>query len=83
MTSSTPRLRGLPRDGFSLMATSSAETAMGAPGAHLLPVSENAFSPEGIAPLIVFERDAAGRVIGYVQQQPDGVVARARRLPRR
>ncbi len=66
-----------------LMATSSAETAMGAPGAHLLPVSEDAFSPEGIAPLIVFERDAAGRVTGYVQQQPDGVVARARRMPHR
>ncbi len=66
-----------------LTATSSAEKTMGALGAHLLPVSENAFSPEGIAPLIVFERDAAGRVTGYVQQQPDGVVARARRLPDR
>lgn len=66
-----------------LMATSSAEKAMGAAGAHLLPVSENAFSPEGVAPLIVFERDAVGRVTGYVQQQPDGVVARARRLPDR
>lgn len=66
-----------------LMATSSAEKRMGAPGAHLLPVSENAFSPEGSAPLIVFERDAAGRVTGYVQQQPDGVVAQARRLPDR
>lgn len=64
-----------------LMATSTAEKAMGAPGAHLLPVSDNAFSPEGTAPLIVFERDATGRVTGYVQQQPDGVVARARRLP--
>ena len=63
-----------------LMATSSAEKAMGAQGAHLLPVSEDAFSPDGSAPLIVFERDAAGRVTGYVQQQPDGVVVRARRL---
>jgi hypothetical protein len=66
-----------------LMATSSAEKEIGAPGAHLLPVSDDAFSPEGIAPLIVFERDASGRVTGYVQQQPDGVVARARRLPDR
>ena len=66
-----------------LFATSSAEKAMGAPGAHLVPVSDDAFSPEGIAPLIVFERDAAGHVIGYVQQQPDGIVARARRLPDR
>lgn len=63
-----------------LMATSSAEKRMGVPGAHLLPVSENAFSPEGSAPLIVFERDGTGRVTGYVQQQPDGIVARARRL---
>ena len=67
--------------GSVLMATSSAEKAMGAPGAHLLPISDDAFSPEGSAPLIVFERDATGRVTGYVQQQPDGFVARARRLP--
>lgn len=65
------------------MATSSAEKGMGAAGAHLLPVSDGAFSPEGSAPLIVFERDAAWRVTGYVQQQPDGFVARARRLPDR
>jgi Domain of unknown function (DUF4440) len=64
-----------------LMATSSAEKMMGAPGAHLLPVSENAFSPDGFAPLIVFERDGSGHVTGYVQQQPDGAVAHARRLP--
>lgn len=63
-----------------LVATSSAEKLMGAPGAHLLPVSENAFSPDGFAPIIVFERDATGHVTGYVQQQPDGVVARAHRL---
>lgn len=70
-------------DGLRLMATSSAEKAMGAPGAHLFPISDDAFSPEGSAPLIVFERDATGRVTGYVQQQPDGIVARARRLPDR
>lgn len=63
-----------------LMATSSAESASGLPGAHLLPVSEDAFSPDGVAPLIVFERDASGRVVGYVQQSPDGSVTRARRL---
>jgi len=34
-----------------------------------------------LAATIVFERDAAGHVTGYVQQQPDGFVARARRLP--
>lgn len=66
-----------------LIATSSGEKALGASGARLIPVSENAFSPEGSAPLIVFERDARGRVTGYVQQQPDGIVARARRLPDR
>lgn len=68
-------------EGGHLVATSSAESASGLPGAHLLPVSEDAFSPDGAAPLIVFERDASGRVIGYVQQSPDGSVARARRLP--
>lgn len=64
-----------------LVATSSAESASGLPGAHLLPVSDDAFSPDGVAPLIVFERDASGRVAGYVQQSPDGSVVRARRLP--
>jgi hypothetical protein len=64
-----------------LYATSSAESAAGMRGAHLLPVSDDAFSPDGVAPLIVFERDAGGHVIGYVQQSPDGSVTRARRLP--
>ena len=67
--------------GRDLVATSSAESASGLPGARLLPVSVDAFSPDGIAPLIVFERDARGRVTGYVQQSPDGSVVRARRLP--
>ena len=67
--------------GGDLVATSSAEAAAALPGAHLRPVSDDAFSPDGIAPLIVFERDASGRVTGYVQQSPDGSVVRARRLP--
>lgn len=67
--------------GGELVATSSAEAAAAMPGAHLRPVSDDAFSPDGIAPLIVFERDASGRVTGYVQQSPDGSVVRARRLP--
>jgi len=67
------------RDGH-LVAQSTLEALLGAPGAHLRPVSENTFSPEGIAPMIVFERDAQGRVTGYVQQEPDGTIVRARRL---
>lgn len=63
-----------------LVATSTVESLMGRTGARLLPVSTAAFSPDGVAPLIVFERDAAGRVTGYVQQAPDGRVTRARRL---
>lgn len=47
-------------------------------GGELMPVSEDAFSPDGMAPLIVFERDASGRIIGYVQGSPDGQVLRAR-----
>jgi hypothetical protein len=35
---------------------------------------------DAVAPMIVFERDARGRVIGYVQQMPDGTITRARRL---
>ncbi len=66
--------------GSGLVATSSAERAMGAVGAHLIPVSSDAFSPDGIASLIVFERDSAGRVVDYVQQSPDGAVTRARRI---
>jgi hypothetical protein len=30
--------------------------------------------------MIVFERDATGRVVGYVQQAPDGTITRARRV---
>jgi hypothetical protein len=63
-----------------LVAQSTLEELMGAPGAHLFPVSDDTFSPEGTAPMIVFERDAQGRVTGYVQQAPDGTIARARRL---
>jgi hypothetical protein len=63
-----------------LVAQSTLEALMGAPGAHLHPVSANTFSPELSAPMIVFERDVRGRVTGYVQQTPDGTIARARRL---
>jgi lipopolysaccharide export LptBFGC system permease protein LptF len=63
-----------------LVAQSTYEALMGAPGAHLFPVSADTFSPERSAPMIVFERDEVGRVVGYVQQQPDGTVARAPRL---
>ncbi|HEY2852664.1 MAG TPA: hypothetical protein VGJ18_07445 [Gemmatimonadaceae bacterium] len=52
---------------------------IGAPGATLRRVSEDTFSPDGIAPMIAFERNAKGRVVGYVQQAPDGSIARARR----
>lgn len=44
-------------------------------------LADDAFSPDGVAPLIVCERDASGRVVGYVQQSPDGSVTRARRMP--
>lgn len=60
-----------------LVATSTSETI----GATLEPVSQSAFSPDGVAPLMVFERDATGHVIGYVQGGPDGTVRRARRVP--
>lgn len=63
-----------------LVAQSTLEALLGAPGAHLWPVSLSTFSPMGSAPMIVFERDASGRVIGYVQQAPDGIITRARRL---
>jgi len=62
-----------------LVAQSTLEKLIGAPGATLRRVSEDTFSPDGIAPMIVFERDGTGRVVGYVQQAPDGSVARARR----
>jgi hypothetical protein len=64
-------------EGGHLVATSTTESQ----GATLVPVSTSAFSPNGIAPLIVFERDATGRVVGYVQESPDGIVRRTRRLP--
>jgi hypothetical protein len=63
-----------------LVAQSTYEALMRASGAHLYPVSQNTFSPERSAPMIVFERDERGRVTGYVQQQPDGTIARAPRL---
>jgi hypothetical protein len=69
------------RDGH-LVAQSTYEALMGAPGAHLFPVSRDTFSPERFAPMIVFERDERGQVTGYVQQQPDGTIARAPRLRR-
>jgi hypothetical protein len=51
------------------------------PGARLVPVSATVFSPDGDGALIAFERDASGRVTGYVQGYPDGQVIRRRRLP--
>jgi Domain of unknown function (DUF4440) len=59
-----------------LVATASGQTV----GGTLIPVSGSAFSPDGIAPLMVFERDASGRVVGYVQGNPDGHVLRARKI---
>ena len=50
-------------------------------GARLVPVSGSVFSPDGTGALIAFERDAAGRVTGYVQGYPDGRVNRRRKLP--
>jgi hypothetical protein len=50
-------------------------------GARLVPVSGTVFSPDGTGALIAFERDATGRVTGYVQGYPDGRVNRRRRLP--
>lgn len=50
------------------------------PGARLVPVAETVFSPDGVGALIAFERDATGRVIGYVQGYPDGRVLRRRKL---
>lgn len=49
-------------------------------GGHLVPVSETAFVPDGVGELLIFERDATGRVIGYIQGYPDGRVLRARRI---
>lgn len=64
-------------EGGALVATASGQSA----GAHLLPVSSSAFSPDGIGAMIVFERDSSGRVVGYAQGYPDGGVIRAVRLP--
>jgi hypothetical protein len=60
-----------------LVATATGQTV----GAKLVPVSADAFSPDGVGALIVFERDSTGRVTGYVQGYPNGDVFRARRLP--
>jgi ketosteroid isomerase-like protein len=51
------------------------------PGGRLVPVSGSVFSPDGVGALIAFERDASGRVIGYVQGYPDGHVVRRPKLP--
>jgi hypothetical protein len=64
-------------EGPLLVATASGQTV----GATLVPVSATAFSPDGVGPLMIFERDATGRVVGYVQGLPDGQVVRAARLP--
>jgi ketosteroid isomerase-like protein len=60
-----------------LFATASGQTR----GAELIPVSSSAFRPDGVGALVVFERDATGRVLGYVQGFPDGLIFRATRLP--
>jgi hypothetical protein len=49
-------------------------------GPELVPLSGTAFRPNGVGALLVFERDASGRVVGYVQGFPDGRVARGTRL---
>jgi hypothetical protein len=51
------------------------------PGGRLVPVAASVFSPDGTGALIAFERDAAGRVTGYVQGFPDGRVLRRAKLP--
>lgn len=51
------------------------------PGAQLVPVSTSVFSPDSVGALIAFERDSAGRVIGYVQGYPDGRIDRRPKLP--
>jgi hypothetical protein len=51
------------------------------PGARLIPVGSSTFSPDGIGALIAFERDANGRVTGYVQGYPDGRIVRRVREP--
>jgi hypothetical protein len=51
------------------------------PGARLVPVGASVFSPDGTGALVSFERDAAGRVTGYVQCYPDGRVVRRPKLP--
>ena len=60
-------------EGKNLVATASGQTE----GAHLVPVATDVFSPDGVGALISFERDANGRVLGYVQGYPDGRVIRA------
>jgi ketosteroid isomerase-like protein len=64
-------------EGGRLVATASGQSR----GAFLVPVSANAFSPDSVGALMVFERDSTGRVIGYVQGFPDGRVIRAPRIP--
>ena len=64
------------REGANLVATASGQRT----GARLVPVAANVFSPDGDGALISFERDASGRVLGYVQGYPDGRVIRAPKL---
>lgn len=63
-------------EGPELVATATGQTE----GAHSLPVSASGFLPDGVGQLLVFERDARGRVLGYVQGYPDGRVLRARKI---
>jgi hypothetical protein len=68
-------------EGGHLVATLTGGGAAPRAGARLVPVSATVFSPDGTGALIAFERDAAGRVTGYVQGYPDGRVNRRRKLP--
>jgi uncharacterized protein DUF4440 len=64
------------REAGGLVATATGQST----GARLVPVSDAAFLPDGVGPLMVFERDASGRVLGYVQSLPDGRLVRARKI---
>lgn len=63
--------------GGKLVATATGERV----GATLVPVAPTVFRVSDDVPTVtIFERDSAGRVIGYVSHWPDGHVIRARRL---
>jgi hypothetical protein len=71
-------------EGRALVATAVGQVSPGVwkaftPGAQLVPVAPDAFVPDGVGSLIVFERDSRGHVIDYVQGYPNGFVSHARR----